>query len=69
MSAPTVPVYRKTKKGEWVVFGPAAAVRVGEVAVAKRDGTIKKETIARVSKPFLVDGKAYVYGTIAEEAR
>lgn len=61
----TAPSYRKTKSGEWVVFGPAASVRLGQVAVSKRDGAAKVETVAKLGKPFRVDGVECVYGYIA----
>jgi hypothetical protein len=54
-----------TKSGEWVVFGPAASVRVGRITVAKRDGSTKVEEVERIGKPFQVDGVAYVYGYVA----
>jgi hypothetical protein len=66
MTTATSPSYRKTKSGEWVVFGPAATVRPGRVNVAKRDGTTKAETVERVGRPFVVDGVECVYGYIAE---
>jgi hypothetical protein len=44
--------YRKTKQGVWVVCGPVAEVKVGKVAVTKKDGTTKAETIESIGKPF-----------------
>lgn len=58
--------YRKTKAGEWVVYGPAAAVQAhSRVTITKRDGSTKTELIARVGRPFQVGGVAMVYGYLA----
>jgi hypothetical protein len=55
--------YRKTKSGEWVVYGPASAVQAGRsVTVTKSDGSTKTEHIDRVGRPFGVDGVSMVYG-------
>jgi len=56
--------YRKTKQGVWVVCGPVAEVRVGKVAVTKKDGTTKTETIESVGKPFAASSGDLVYGYI-----
>lgn len=57
--------YRKTKAGEWVVFGPAAALTPGTIAiVTKRDGSKKPELIERVGRSFDVDGVEMAYGYI-----
>lgn len=61
----TTTTYRKTKTGEWVVFGPERLVRVGQVLVTKRDGASKTETIERVGKSFDCDGMRARYGYIA----
>lgn len=58
--------YRKSSSGEWVVFGPATIVKPGPVSVVKKDGSRKTETVARVGKPFPVDGVKCVYGYLAE---
>jgi len=59
----TRPTWRRAKStGEWVVFGPAASVQVGNVSVAKRNGKTEPVKIERVGKPFLVDGVEFVYG-------
>lgn len=60
------PSYRKSKSGQWVVFGPASIVRPGEVGVAKRDGSTKIEHIESVGKTFAVDGVECCYGYVAE---
>lgn len=58
--------YRKTRQGEWAVMAPAADLREGEIiAVTKKDGTVKHETIARVGASFAVDGTQMAYGHIA----
>lgn len=57
--------FRKTKSGEWVVFGSATVVAPGPVWVDKKGGTRSKVVVERVGKPFNVDGVAMVYGYIA----
>ncbi len=57
--------YRKTKQGQWVAFGPASVIRVGQVTVAKRDGTTKTETVESVGRTFTVDGVDCCYGYLA----
>lgn len=55
--------FRKTKTGEWVVFGPALIINAGRtVTVTKKDGTTKTETIETVGKSFTVDGEVCCYG-------
>lgn len=54
--------YRKTKTGEWVAYGPTSIVRIGQVAVAQKDGEVKVETIERVGRTFQVNGVDMVYG-------
>lgn len=63
--------YRKTKTGEWVVFGPKAEMwdtlynkPSGSVFVSKKDGTKKTERIAKLGTPFMVDGVEHCYGYI-----
>ena len=68
MTTTTKPQYRKTKVGQWVVFGPADAVHVGSVEVTKRDGTTKTEYIASVGKDFQVDGITCRYGYTAPKS-
>lgn len=57
--------YRKTKSGEWVVYGPAAVVRPGVLSVTKKSGETKTEQVERVGRAFMVDGQAMVYGYIS----
>lgn len=59
--------YRKTKTGEWVAYGPAAAVKANAyITVAKRSGQTKTELVERVGRPFDVDGVQMVYGYLAD---
>lgn len=62
--------YRKTKTGEWVAYAPAAAVAgtVEQITVTKRDGSTKTETIERLGRPFVVDGREMVYCYLAKAA-
>jgi hypothetical protein len=55
--------YRKTRNGEWAVFGPVALMGEGKtVTVTKADGSTKQETIGSMSRPFDVDGVPHAYG-------
>ncbi len=55
--------YRKTRDGDWAVFGPARHVQSGRHhTVTKRDGTTKTEFVHAVSRPFDVNGVPHVYG-------
>lgn len=57
------PVYRKTKNGVWVVYGPADTVTAETtVTVAKKSGESTDEYITGVGRPFTVDGVEMVYG-------
>ena len=57
--------YRKTKTGEWVAYGPAAALSTGPVTITKKDGSTKTETIERLGRPFTAAGTQMVYGYLA----
>ena len=61
--------YRKTKKGDWVAFGPVTEMCVGSVTVTKRDGSTKTETVTGLGAPFTVEGKTCCYGYLAEKAK
>lgn len=61
--------YRKTREGDWAVFGPAAELKAGAVTVRKKDGTRKTETVERVSKSFDVQGVPHAYGYIQRQER
>lgn len=43
-------LYFKKLAGEWVVYGPADEIQLGEVTVQKRNGRTKTATITRVGK-------------------
>lgn len=62
------PSFRKTRQGEWVVFGAADQVSPGTIAVTKRDGSSKVVEIERVGRSFDVDGVSCVYGHVVESA-
>ena len=69
-----VATYRKTKNGEWVVYGRAADLTTacrngGQVPVLRRSGDTKHETIARVGRAFTVDGVEMAYGYTGQAAR
>jgi len=57
--------YRRTRDGEWAVFGPAALLHEGIVAVTRKDGSVRTENIGRLSAPFNANGTQYCYGYIA----
>lgn len=40
---------------------------MGPVRVMKRDGSVKTETVVRVSAPFDVDGVPYCFGYLEEK--
>ena len=62
--------YRRTRHGEWVVYGPADIIRpLRDVEVTTRDGRTRIEPIASVGKAFKVDGVLMRYGYIDQEAR
>lgn len=62
-TAPATCTYRKTKAGEWVVYGPADVVIKGTfVGVTKKSGEEKYELVTRVGHTFIVDGTEMVYG-------
>ena len=63
--------YRKTRSGEWVVFGPKAEMWdtlygkvMGSVDVARKDGSVKRERLARLGTPFMAGGVEMAYGYI-----
>ncbi len=61
--------YRKTREGNWAVFGPVSELKVGTVTVRKKDGTRKDETVVRISKAFIVDGQPHAFGYLAENGK
>ena len=59
--------YRKTRQGAWVAYGPADAVKAGEVVnIAKKNGQISRRLVESTGKVFIVDGERMVYGYLAE---
>ena len=57
--------FRKTREGDWAVFGPAKHIQPGrEHVVHKRDGTTSKVFVKKVSGAFSVDGVPHVYGLL-----
>ena len=54
--------YRKTKRGEWVIYGTVHEVCVGDVLVSKRDGSSKTVQVTRLGKPFQSGKLTMVYG-------
>lgn len=64
--------YRKTKTGEWVAYGPAAALAPNAhgrlVVVTKKDGTTKCEHVVRVGRSFVVNGVEMAYGYLRPAA-
>lgn len=60
--------YRKTRDGEWVAYGPAAAIRTNTyVTVTKKSGQSKREYIDRIGRPFTVAGAQMRYGYIGTD--
>ena len=66
MTTTAQPTFRKTKTGQWVAFGPVTNLRVGQVAVSKRDGSTKTVVVEKLGRAFTVDGVQCAYGYIAE---
>lgn len=61
---PEIPVtWRKTRSGEWVVYGPADSIHPDTgILVTKKDGTEEIVSIGRIGNPFDVDGRPMRYG-------
>lgn len=60
-------IYRRTKAGEWVAFGPADAIRShSSVTVTKRSGQTETRTVVRCGKTFRVDGVEMRYGYLLD---
>lgn len=59
--------FRKTKRGEWVAFGPASIVKAGEtVTITKKNGSTTDKYVYSVGKEFTVNGEPMVYGYLNE---
>ena len=57
--------YRKTREGDWAVFGPAHALKAGQTHdVHTKAGDVKREHVTHVSRPFDVGGVPHAYGYI-----
>lgn len=75
MSTVTEPRFRKTKTDEWVVMAPVARLRQcldqesGELSVRKANGEWKVVDLARVGKPFTVDGVEMAYGYLRQDEK
>jgi hypothetical protein len=64
-AAPTATLTYRKSRSEWVVYGPATALKANTmVTVTKRSGETKQEYIETVGKRFTVDGTAMRYGYI-----
>lgn len=61
-AAPTVPVYRKTKQGDFVIFGPSDQIQIGPVTVHLKSGATKKTHILSVGAVFDVESGPCRYG-------
>lgn len=59
--------YRKTRKGEWVAFGPSNEIRIGEVTIVTAQGKRKSEKIISLGRTFQHDGVRCAYGYLASE--
>jgi hypothetical protein len=60
--------YRKTRKGDWVAFGPASEISVGAITVAKRSGAVEQRFCTGTGASFDVDGIPHRYGYLAERS-
>lgn len=55
--------YRKTKKGEWVAYGPSAELSLnGEVTITKASGDSVQRGVVKTGTPFMAGGVSMVYG-------
>jgi len=61
--------WKKTRDGSWATFGPINEVSVGTVTVTKKSGDTVTARVAKVSKPFQVDGRSYVFGYLDDTVR
>lgn len=59
--------YRRTKSDEWVAYGPAAEVRLGLIAITRKDGAASYREVVRVGRSFEVQGVLHCYGYLADE--
>lgn len=62
--------YRKTRTGEWVIYGPADLLATGRhIPVSLKSGATKTVSIESVGKTFDHDGVAMCYGYAPREER
>ena len=54
--------FRKTRQGDWAVFGPASEMNLGTVSACRRDGTVRRVNVVGMSRPFNVSGTPHVFG-------
>jgi hypothetical protein len=67
--ASTTCSFRKTKSGEWVASGPTRLISAGSTCTVNlANGGTKTVAIARVGKPFTVNGIETVYGYITADS-
>ena len=60
--------YRKTRQGEWVAFGPVAAMwdtlynkPRGWIDITKKDGSTDRREVTRLGSAFMADGTECCY--------
>ena len=54
--------FRRNRKGDWVVFGPAADMQIGPNAVTTKSGAVQTVDIYDMGRTFEVDGVEMCYG-------
>lgn len=69
-TAPIINRWRKTREGEWVVFGGADEITAAAnlsipVLVTKANGQVEQVDIARAGREFTADGRRMAYGYVA----
>lgn len=58
-------VYFKKLAGEWVVYGPADEIQLGEIAVTKRNGNSTTATVERIGKDVRIGSDTVRLGHLA----
>lgn len=61
--------YRKTKRGEWVAYGPSNEMHTGDIKITKKSGDHITRCIERLGKPFSTPSGDMVYGYLADDRR
>lgn len=68
----TTITYRKTGKGEWVAFGPAAAMPdlryTSLISVTRKDGGTDRWYVTRLGREFDADGRKCCYAYLDQKA-